>query len=157
MSHVVGIKTVVKDLGALKKAAEAMGLEWREGQTTHKWWGRWVDDYAESNAAYRLGIDPKEYGKCLHAIAMKGRPDAYEIGVVKNPKGEGYVLVFDFFGQQGNITAACGEDLRKLLKEYEYQVVVDDPGIQDLVNQGYTIQKDVQENGDIKVVVTNEQ
>ena len=156
MSHVVGIKTAVKDLGALKRAAEAMGLEFMEGQTTHNWFKNWANDYDEDNAAYKLGIDPQEYGKCMHAIRMKGNPDAYEIGVVKNPKGEGYVLIFDFFAQQNNLTRICGEDLRKLLKEYEFQVVISDQGVQDLLNQGYTIQKDVQANGDIQIQITNE-
>ena len=125
-----------------------------EGQTRHKWWNSWANDYDKDNAAYKLGIDPKVYGKYLYAIRMKGNPDAYEIGVVKNPKGEGYVLVFDFFAQQHNLTAICGEDLRKLLKEYEYQVFVSDQGVQDLLNQGYTIQKDTQANGDIRISIT---
>lgn len=156
MSHVVGIKTAVKDLAALKRAADAMGLEFIEGQKTFRWFGRFLDDYVADNVAFKLGIDPKDYGKCLHAIRMKERPDAYEIGVVKNPKGEGYILVFDFYAQQHNITAICGEDLRRLLKEYGYQVVIGDAGVQELLNQGYHIQKDVQENGDIRVQISNE-
>jgi hypothetical protein len=156
MSHVVGIKTSVKDLGALKRAAEALGLEFMEGQSTHKWFGHFMGEAAATNSTIRLAIKAEDYGQCLHAIRMKGNSDAYEIGVVRNPKGEGYIMIFDFFAQQRNITAICGEDLRKLLKEYEYQVVAEDPGIQELLNQGYHIQKDIQENGDIRVVVTNE-
>ncbi len=123
MSHVTSMDLVINDLASLKKAAEALGLEFVEGQTTWKWFGRWVDDYGSDDAAYkRHGIDPKEYGKCSHALRVKGDAEAYEIGVIKNPKGEGWVLAYDFYGGNGQkVKRIVGNSAKKLEVEYALQ------------------------------------
>jgi hypothetical protein len=118
MSHVAALSMQVKSLSALKKAALACGLELVEGQTTYRWYGRWVQDYHGENAAYKLGIDPKNYGKCDHAIRIPGNAKAYEIGVVKSPNGEGYELVWDFWQGGYGLEAKIGSDGEKLRKEY---------------------------------------
>lgn len=158
MSHVVGIELRVRDLDALARAiAEFPELEFMRGQRTFNWYGRYMADYSAPDAAFNLGIKPEDYGKCHHAIRMKGNPDAYEIGVVERADGDGYVLVFDFFCQDQNITRiAGGQDLRGLIKEYRHQVVIQDAGVQELLNKGYHIEKDIQENGDWQTIITNE-
>lgn len=123
MSHVATIELEIKDLGSLSAACEELGLEFKDGQKTFKWYGRWANDYAAENAAYKNGIDPKDYGKCEHAIAMKGNKHAYEIGLCKVKGKEGYILAFDFFAQQNNITRlAGGETLPKLRQLYAANV-----------------------------------
>lgn len=73
MSHVSTIETVIQDLDALEQACKALGtVELVRGQTTWKWFGQFVNDYHGADAAYKHGIEPKDYGKCLHAIRVKG-------------------------------------------------------------------------------------
>ena len=116
MSHVVGIELRVRSLDALERAInEFPELEFRRGQQAFKWYGMWMNDYDKQDAAYKLGIKPEDYGKCHHAIRMRGNRDAYEIGVVQRADGDGFILVFDFFCQDDNITRICGgQDLRQL-------------------------------------------
>jgi hypothetical protein len=96
MSHVAMVSIEIKDLDALKVAAEECGLEFRENQKTYKWYGKWMNDYSGDDAAYKAGLDPKDYGKCAHAIGVPNNNRAYEIGVID--KGEGkYGLVWDFW------------------------------------------------------------
>ena len=103
MSHVVAYPgLVVTDLKVLAEVAEELGLELVQAQT-YKWFGSWVKDYHKDDAAYKLGIDPEKYGHCDgYKLKIKGDNSAYEIGLHKDPAGsEGYVLVYDFYGHQG--------------------------------------------------------
>src|SRR5437016_6251552 len=106
MSHVAAIKTEITDLEALKRACDELGLTFKEGQTTYKWFGQWVNDYHGEDAAYKSGIDPKDYGKCAHAIGVPG--SGYEIGVVKLPNGN-FTLIYDFFGPGRKIMETLGQ------------------------------------------------
>lgn len=90
MSHITTIDLQVKDLDAMRKACERLGLELVEGQKKFKWYGRFVGDTTPPK-----GIDAKDYGKCEHAIRVKGNPSAYEIGLVKRTDGKGYTLCVD--------------------------------------------------------------
>ena len=45
MSHVSTINVEIRDLEALKEACKVLGLEFKEGQKTYKWFGRHVGDY----------------------------------------------------------------------------------------------------------------
>ena len=138
-------------------AACRLGLEFVEGQKTFRWFGNWMRDYNSSDAAYLQGIDPKEYGKCEHAIRVPNDSTAYEIGVCKNPKGEGYVLVYDFFGSGRNIYERCGgKGLEKLIQEYQVAVVEQNPEVQELQLQGFSIERQMADNGDIQLMISNE-
>jgi len=96
MSHVTLIDLFITDLDSLEKACERLGLELVRGQKTFKWYGQWVGDYKGRDAAYRQGVDTKDYGKCEHAIRVKGNARAYEIGLVARTDGKpGYRLVWD--------------------------------------------------------------
>lgn len=91
MSHVTTIDLFITDLDSLAKACERLGLELVTGQKTFKWFGRFVGDSVPPQ-----GINPKDYGKCEHAIRVKGNKQAYEIGLVKRVDGKaGYQLVWD--------------------------------------------------------------
>ncbi len=122
MSHVSRIQIVITDLASLGKAAAQIGMELVEGQKTYKWYGTWVNDYSAEDAAYRHGIDPKDYGKCEHALRVKGNSDAYEIGLVKNPDGAGWVLVHDNWAGGKGLEAVAGKDAGNLRREYALHV-----------------------------------
>jgi hypothetical protein len=113
MSHVVSIETELRDLEAVKSACKRLGFAFKENQTTFRWYGRWVDDYHQEDAAYRHGIKPEEYGKCAHAIAIPGAE--YEIGLVKHE--DHHRLVFDFIDRKLN-QAIGGKGAGRFLQTY---------------------------------------
>lgn len=119
MSHVASVELEVDDLASLKEAAKSMGLEFVADQKTFKWFGRFMDDYNGANAAHLHGINPKDYGKCLHAIRIPGNDKAYEIGVVKRADGKpGYQLVWDFFQGGYGLQKVIGQDGGLLKQSY---------------------------------------
>lgn len=117
MSHVVSSEVVCTDLEILKRAVATFPeLEWREGQKKYTWYGAWVQDYHKDDAAYKRGIDPKDYGKCESAIHMDGVH--YEIGVCKRNDGAGYSLVWDFVGDGRKLSECIGKNAEKLMSKY---------------------------------------
>lgn len=118
MSHVATIAVQIKDLASLKKACERVGLEFREGQKTYKWWGRHVGDYP-----LPAGFTKADLGKSTHALAVKGKKDAYEIGVVESRTTPGtYELLWDFYAGGKGLEAAVGKDAKKLMQAYSTEV-----------------------------------
>lgn len=145
MSHVAKVDLEVKDLDSLKKACEELGLEFRENQKTWKWYGTWVNDYHGEDAAYRHGITPEEYGKCDHAIGIKGNKDAYEIGVKKTSDGS-YVLAYDFWGGGRGLEQAVGKGANRLKQSYAKQVVK-----KRARRMGYSVKQVKQKDGSIRL------
>lgn len=114
---------IVTDLACLRAAvAKLAGIHWKEGQRTFSWYGKWVGDYSADDAAYKLGIDTKDYGRCEHAIKVDG--SRYEIGVMKRKDGKGYSLVFDFYGGNGHkIQEMVGAGCEKISVEYQREYI----------------------------------
>ena len=123
MSHVVASGVIITDIDCLRAAvAKVKGLKWKENQKSWKWYGTWVNDYNKADAAYKLGIDTRDYGKCDHAISVDGSD--YEIGIMKRTDGKGWSPVFDFFGSNGHrIQAVVGDGCEKLMVEYQREYV----------------------------------
>jgi hypothetical protein len=92
VSHVSKIELEIKDLEALKTACQRLGFNFREGQKTYQWYGRWIGD-----SPLPEGITEEELGKCDHAIHVPGAK--YEIGIVK--KGKYYLLLYDSWVKGG--------------------------------------------------------
>lgn len=116
MSHVAVVNVEIKDMEALKAACEKAGLEFREGQRTFRWYGQFVGDTVAPS-----GTDPKDYGKCEHAIGVPGKPDAYEIGVVRTTEGK-TKLMWDFWAGGKGLQAVAGEKCSNLVKAYVGEV-----------------------------------
>ncbi len=116
MSHVAAIAVEVRDLDALKAAADKLGFDFMEGQRTHKWWGKWLNDWHSPRAASNKGIDPTTFGTCDHALRQRDRPTGYEIGVTAQAD-DSYRLVYDAIGGGDGIEAKAGEDLVGLRRE----------------------------------------
>lgn len=117
MSHVATINVTIKDLTALADACERLGLDFRYGQKTHRWYGEWVKDYNGENAAYRNGVKPEDYGKCDHAIRIPGNAEAYEVGVVGQADGS-FRLVWDFYRGGYGLMDKIGDNGQKLVQMY---------------------------------------
>ena len=103
MSHVTKISVEIKNLDALSKACEELGLQLNIGQTKFRW-------YAGNQ------------GNCLHAITIPGNTSAYEIGVQRN--GDGFRLETDFYAGGKGLVAKVGNKAEKLIEEYTAQVTI---------------------------------
>jgi len=134
LSHVATVEIEIKDLAALRAACTAVGLEFREGQETYKWYGRWMNDYSGQDAAFRADISPSDYGKSTHAIGVPNNAKAYEIGVVKQPDGS-FKLVWDFFKGGYGLEKLAGPKCSTLVKSYVGEVTK-----RSLQKQGYAFQ-----------------
>lgn len=156
LSHVAAITAEVKDLKALEAACKELGLQFMHGQKTHKWYGHWVGDYHGNDAAFKHGIDTKNYGKCEHAIKVPGCE--YEIGVVKTPNGN-HTLVYDFWGPGRKIVNTLGKGCEKLVQYYGLhaaQAVAKSKGLitqRKVLNTGKQVEG-LGLNPNIKLVVT---
>ncbi len=147
ISHVSHVDLHIKDLDALKQACKALGLDFHENQKTYKWYGRWVNDYSAADAAYHHGIKPEDYGKCEHAISAPGA--GYELGVIKNPTGPGYTLIYDNFCQGYGLEAAIGKGASKVRQAYAVQVAT-----KQARKQGFRVQQSVGQDGKVRLVCT---
>ncbi len=96
MSHVSEVKLKLKDLDAVEEAAKACGLELVRGQKSFKWYGTFVGDTTPP-----VGRDPKDYGKCEHALRQTDMRGGYEVGLVPALDGDGYDALFDSWSSQG--------------------------------------------------------
>lgn len=152
MSHVATVEIEVKDIAAIKAACEELGLVFHEGKETFKWYGRWVNDYSANDAAYKHGIDPKDYGKCKHAIGVKGNSNAYEIGLVEKTDGSGFALIYDNWGSQGAaLEKVAGKGLGLLTQGYVKQVAK-----KHMLMKGYSMgSTKVKADGTIEMVFTS--
>lgn len=148
MSHVVQIDVALRDLDAIKAAAARLGMVFREGQTQYRWWGHSVSDYP-----LPVGMREDELGACLHAITLPDghprRSDAYEIGVAARKDGDGYALVYDFFGPGMCIRDIVGEDLGLFKQAYAVELAK-----HELQLEGWMVNEVLAADGSIELVAT---
>ena len=146
MSHVANVEVEITNLDVLKNACDTLGLEFKEGQKTWKWYGKFMNDWDTTDAAVTNGYDPKLFGKGVHAIRVPGA--RYEIGVVENPKGNGYRLIYDNYGSEGRKIAERlgGMKLTKLNAEYTATL-----SARQLRRKGFRVTRTVLNNGSIKL------
>lgn len=146
MSHLANVELTVTDLDALQHAvAQTDGLTWCEGQQSYKWYGRWMDDFHGTNAAVDNGFDASTFGKSEHAIKVDG--SEYEIGVVKNPTGNGYRLLYDNYASGRKIAERYGTGLETIKNSYAERVAV-----RQLQRKGYRVSTRVNAKGQRQVV-----
>lgn len=148
MSHVADVQMKVKDLDALKAVCVDLGLTFMEGQTTHEWYGVFLNDWSSQQAAVNR-VDPKTFGKCLHAIKVPG--SSYEIGVTARPDGDGYDLIYDTFGSNGGSISQRlgGMGLPTLRQNYSVEVTR-----RELSRKGYRVVTQKQEDGSVRLHAT---
>jgi hypothetical protein len=113
MSHITTITMQIKDLKSLARAAKRLGLEFREGQRTQRYYSN------KTNA-------------CDHAIAIPNNSTAYEIGVVAATDGT-YTLAFDDFMGGKGMMDIVGKGCCRLKQAYTVELAK-----KKLKNQGYT-------------------
>jgi hypothetical protein len=128
MSHVATVDVVIQDLVSLKRAAEALGLEFLEGQTTYR--------------SYQSGLT------CTHALRVKGSRESYDIGVVLEPDGKTYRLMMDNYKEGLGLVAKVGYKAERLKQGYAVEVAV-----RAAKRQGFrVIKRTIRTDGSIELV-----
>lgn len=145
MSHVTAIQIQIKDLEALKAICPRLGLEFRKGQRTHRWYGRHVGDYP-----IPAGLRKEDLGKCDHAIAVKGNPQAYEVGLVK--RGDEFIPVWDFWQGGYGLEAAVGHEGTKLVEAYSQELALR-KAQERYVSQGFTLSQESNAYGEAVILL----
>jgi hypothetical protein len=141
MSHLTTVKTKITNLEALKDAVSELGAEWREGQTTYKWYGHSVGEYPLPE-----GMSKESLGTCAHAIRVPGVE--YEIGVYRKTDGT-YGLAFDFWGSGKGLQAKFGQKLEKLTQKY-----ATNNATMEFRKRGYSVTPTTAEDGRVRLTVT---
>lgn len=113
MSHLARIELEINDLETLKTACERLGLEFKEGQKTYKWYGTWIGD-----TPLPEGMPLDQLGKCDHAISVPGAQ--YEIGIVK--RDGKYILLWDFW-YRGGLEEKIGKNGGRIKQAYTIERV----------------------------------
>jgi hypothetical protein len=127
MSHLVTVKTSIKDLDTLEVQAKSLGCTLHRGRVDFK------------NFANRRS-------NCSHAISVDGNSKAYEIGLVDNTEG-GYNLVYDMWNHGDGLEEKVGAQCEKLVQGYVARVAETN-----LRRQGLQLRSTEQlANGQIKV------
>lgn len=158
MSHVATIKLEIKDIDCLAKACARLGLEFRPGQTTYKWFGKHVGDYPMPE-----GFSVDDLGKCEHAIGIPGEqtsvvfdhaanrgvstPGSYEVGLVRSRTGPGWTPIWDFI--DARLVQAVGKDCCKLKQAYAAEVAVKQARM-----QGFGVREEQRADGSIRMVLS---
>ena len=146
MSHVAEVNLKIFDLEALAQASRNVGLEFKAGQTSYRWYGNWQNDYHAADAAARRGHDPRLFGKSEHAIVVPNNDRAYGIGVVPALDGVGYSMVYDNWQGGYGLEGVAGRGLERLKQEYAAEV-----SVRRLTADGYAITRHVDELGQIVI------
>ena len=128
----------IKDLPALKAAVQNLGYEFREGQQSYAWYGRWMGD-----APLPDDVSKDEVGKCSHAIRVPGC--RYEVGVVQ--KGQKYVLLWDSWAS-GGLSKVIGNNAGILKQAYTLERTRKESRL-----KGYLIHEARTQNG-VRILLT---
>ena len=147
MSHCTVCDNVpITDLKALAAACAAIGLEFVEGQSEWRWFGKHVGDYAIPK-----GFTEDDLGKCQHAIRVPGNSKAYEIGVCQRRDGKpGYLLMYDFWAGGNGLMAVAGKDCTNVVKSYSTKVA--EAQLNQLKRQGFRVRQTVNAQGKTQLI-----
>lgn len=144
--HMVKVKCRVKNLEALRRACNKLGWALKENQKTFKWYGKWVNDYHDEDAAYKQGINTEDYGKCEHAIQVPGAEKGYEIGILADGS-----ITYDFY-DKGLMEAVGGKEAPKLAQVYQTEATK-----LKAESLGYEWSEEILQDGTVKVEVEVQQ
>jgi hypothetical protein len=99
------LTVVIRELSTLQAVCRKNDWEFRAGQRTFRWFGRWLEPVPPP-------LSPS-WGRCAHAIGIPGC--CYEIGLVH--EDDHYLLHWDK-GPEGGLETALGPECRRLWHGY---------------------------------------
>jgi len=82
---------------------------------------------------------------------VPGDEQAYQVGVIQAADGHSFDLSFDAWAGAGGMVEKVGKNCEKLAQEYSAQVA--EIEAQELLSQGWTMERQTQANGDIQIVL----
>lgn len=147
MSHIVTLDLIINDLDALAKASEKLGCELVRNVKSYKWFGKYMGDYPLPK-----DMEKENLGKCDHVIRVKNpaNQNAYEIGVVKNKNGSGYILAYDFWQGGYGLEEKVGTNCASLKQRYTAEAVLNKiKGRRDIARM-----EEKNEKGKLKLTIT---
>jgi len=117
MSHVQAEEMTFNSRRDMESAAALLDAEIVE-KSTYEWYGLWMNDFDDEDAAYRKGVSVEDYGTCDLVLRPKERKqDDYEVGLVKQGDGS-YRPVYDVFGSGKKLITQFGPKLSKFKQTY---------------------------------------
>lgn len=140
MSHVVDGMVEIKDLEVLEEVCKKLGLVFKKGQKYYRWYGRWMNDYHEQDAACHR-FDPSTFGTCEHAIEVPGAQ--YDIGIARDRQGK-LRFVYDAWLGGCGIEEKLGKGAKLLVQSYAEEVCK-----KQLRRQGYQVSRQVTSDGKV--------
>ncbi len=108
MSHISKIEVRIDSMEDLKAACKRLGFEFRQNQTTYKWYGKWVGD-----SPLPEGVTEEDLGKCHHAIHVPGCK--FEIGIFS--VNNHFMLLWDDW-YTGGLKKKIGKHAGLLIQAY---------------------------------------
>ncbi len=163
MSHIATVEVQIRDLDALDRACQRLGLELRRGQTTFKWWGNVgpradmsVEQLTAAIRKYDKSFErptiqsPEDWksGRCLHSITMPGSEHGFEIGLIRSSDGHGFTLIGDLNMLSHDFSKVVGgSTCSKLVQTYSLEVAR-----RQMQLKGFRVQELVRPNGQIQLV-----
>jgi len=149
MSHVTTGEMCITNLDYAEEAAKKLGGRLVRGQTTFKWYGKWLNDWNDKRAAVNRGINPKTFGQCAHAIVMEdGAKGSYEVGLVEREDGKGFDAIYDVFGPGIQLEKKFGKGLGKLKTEIGVVTAMKTYG-----RMGYQVKEGTNKRGERQVKI----
>lgn len=142
--HVVQVDIEIKSLEALDEACHRLGLIFKRGQTTYKWFGQYLGD-----SPLPQGLTPEDLGKCDHAISLPNNDRAYEVGVRRNAEGT-YSLLWDFWAGGYGLQEVVGHNCHRLQQAYAAAVAR-----MEATANGYDVQETQDAQGTIHLTLTS--
>jgi hypothetical protein len=139
VSHIVTIKTEIRDLAAVRAVCKRFKWEFREGQTRYQWFGTYMGD-----APLPEGVTVADLGTCTHAIHVPGC--RYEIGIVAKPGG--YDLRWDYW-ETAIKNAMGGPEAHRFQQAYAIEKAKIEAR-----KQGHSVTEQPQKNGTIRLIIT---
>lgn len=139
MSHIAKMNVIVRDLEALRRAAQECGLELVK-QSTYRWYGRYMGGELPE------GVTPEDLGKCDYVLRIPDDAHAYEIGVCRRRDGKGYALLYDFWGPGQALQKLVGDKGERLVRSYALHAAT-----RAARQQGFRVRQVVRADGTIEL------
>ena len=123
MSHVDKMELICTSLNAAGRMAVKHGGVLTKAET-YEWFKQHVGDYP-----LPAGVSIEDLGKCEYKITF---PDCrYEVGLLPNPNGEGWIMIYDFWDKQlmYKIGGPKALKLQETLLLYQSEEVAESEGL----------------------------
>lgn len=118
MSHIIKAGPVIRNLTALRMAAEHIGLEYQSAEIAGRDHFRGYQGARQHGATAIMRLSPESKNRLVEPNSDYAK---YEIGVVPNKNGE-YELKYDPWCEDQGLATVAGPKLQSLAQAYQLMV-----------------------------------